>query len=146
MNSIERLPGVRKRDKIRAVWISFAGRIAAQLIGAIATVTLGVLVLNRAHAPAEALEQAAAAQPTVLIATPIRTHGETVIVMMPVGKNGKVDARMAAEVADSYEKSKATALTEGLANAPRQTPTDRPAPQSTDRSADTRASLESPRE
>ena len=36
----------RKRDKIRSAWISFAGRIVAQLIGAIATVTLGVVVLG----------------------------------------------------------------------------------------------------
>src|SRR5688572_25180142 len=36
-----------KRDKVRSAWISFAGRIAAQLVGAIATVALGVMVLHR---------------------------------------------------------------------------------------------------
>ena len=142
MHSSESRDGVRKREKVRAAWISFAGRIAAQLIGAIATVTLGVVVLGKAHAPMAAAEAAAAAQQTVLIATPVRTHGETVIVMMPVGKNGHVDVAMAAEVAESYEIAKAAPL----AGAARQTPTDQPAPQSADPSADTRETPGSPRE
>ena len=37
----------RKRDKVRSAWISFAGRIVAQMVGAIATVALGVMVLHR---------------------------------------------------------------------------------------------------
>jgi hypothetical protein len=40
-------PARKKRDKVRSAWISFAGRIAAQLVGAIATVVLGVIVLHR---------------------------------------------------------------------------------------------------
>ena len=36
-----------KRDKVRSAWISFAGRIVAQIVGAIATVALGVVVLHR---------------------------------------------------------------------------------------------------
>jgi len=143
MQPIESLHGVRKRSKVRSAWISFAGRIAAQLIGAIATVTLGVIVLGKAHAPMAASEAAAAAQQTVLIATPVRTHGETVIVMLPVGKDGKVDTAMATGIAESYQRTKAAGP---LANETRQTPTDRPAPQSTGQLADTRASLESPRE
>ena len=129
----------RKRDKIRSAWISFAGRIAAQLIGAIATVTLGVIVLGK-HAPAAA---APADAPTVLIATPIRTHEETVIVMLPVGKDGRVDQALARSVAESFEKTKAKVRRE---DAPPQTPIDPPAPLSADPSADTHASLESPRE
>jgi len=100
----------RKRSKVRSAWISFAGRIAAQLIGAIATVTLGVIVLGKGHAAPTPADTADKAKPTVLIATPIRTHGETVIVMMPLGKDGKVDAAMAADVAESYEKTKAVPL------------------------------------
>jgi hypothetical protein len=133
----------RKRDKVRSAWISFAGRIVAQLIGAIATVTLGVLVLGKAHAPAEALEMAAAARPTVLIATPVRTHGETVIVMLPAGKDGTADQAVATEIAETFEKTKAAAR---LADAQPQTPTDPPSPQSSDRSADTREIPGSPRE
>jgi hypothetical protein len=37
----------KKKDKVRSAWISFAGRIVAQLVGAVATVALGVMVLHR---------------------------------------------------------------------------------------------------
>ena len=37
----------KKQDKVRSAWISFAGRIVAQMVGAIATVALGVMVLHR---------------------------------------------------------------------------------------------------
>jgi hypothetical protein len=134
------LEGSRKRDKIRSAWISFAGRIVAQIIGAIATVTLGVVVLGGRQAPVAASTTAAQ---SVLVATPIRTHGETVIVMMPLGKDGRVDEALAREVAESYEKSMATAP---RPDAPPQTPTDPPAPRSADPSADTHASLGFPRE
>jgi TolB-like protein len=40
----------KKKDRLRAAWISFTGRILAQMVGAIATVTLGVLVLHKAQA------------------------------------------------------------------------------------------------
>jgi hypothetical protein len=78
----------RRSSKVRSVWISFAGRIAAQIIGAVATVTLGVLVLGKGQAPEKAAAHAAKAAPTVLVATPVRTHGETVIVMMPANGDG----------------------------------------------------------
>jgi hypothetical protein len=140
---LDQAPGsVRKRNKVRSVWISFAGRIAAQLIGSIATVTLGVIVLGKGRPVEKAADPTAQLKPTVLIATPVRTHGETVIVMLPVGKNGKVDEALAEGIAESYEKTKAAPL----ASAGLQMPTDQPAPQSSDRLADTRASLESPHE
>jgi len=128
----------RKRAKIRSAWISFAGRIASQIVGAIATVTLGVVVLGK-HMPAAA---APGDKPTVLIATPVRTHGETVIVMVPLGKDG-VDQAFARRVAESFEKTKAAAPRQ---DARLQTPTGPLAPLSADPSADSRASLESPRE
>ena len=142
MQQLETADRARKRSKVRSAWISFAGRIAAQIIGAIATVTLGVVVLGKGHAVAEPAGAAEKPKPTVLIATPIRTHGETVIVMLPIGKDGNVDTAMAAEIAESYEKTKATPL----ASARRQTPTGRPAPLSGDLSADSREILESPHE
>jgi TolB-like protein/Tfp pilus assembly protein PilF len=36
----------KKRDKVRAAWIAFVGRILAQLIGAVATVGLGLYVVR----------------------------------------------------------------------------------------------------
>lgn len=57
-----------KRDKVRSAWISFAGRIVAQIVGAIATVALGVMVLHRytsndTRPPATELRHDAYAQP-----------------------------------------------------------------------------------
>lgn len=130
----------QKRDKIRSAWISFAGRIAAQLIGAVATVTLGAIVLGGHQAPAA---PAAAPASTVLIATPIRTQGETVIVMMPAGKDGQVDQQLALQVVESFEKTKAISR---RPDGPPQMPTDLRAPQSGDPSDDTRESLVSQRE
>lgn len=36
----------KKKDKVRSAWISFAGRIVAQILGAAAAVTLGLLVFR----------------------------------------------------------------------------------------------------
>ncbi len=38
--------GTKKKSKVRSAWIAFTGRIVAQLIGAIATVVLGVAVVT----------------------------------------------------------------------------------------------------
>ena len=142
MQQLETLARVRKRSKVRSVWINFAGRIAAQIIGAIATVTLGVVVLGKGHTVSPPSDPSEKSNPTVLIATPIRTHGETVIVMLPVGKDGKVDTAMAADVAHSYEKTKAATP----ASVARRTPIGQRVPLSGDPSADTRETLESPHE
>jgi hypothetical protein len=70
----------KKKDKVRSAWISFAGRIVAQIVGAIATVALGVMVLHRYtsnDAPPPALRSvpaAAAGQagggPIIIFVTP----------------------------------------------------------------------------
>jgi hypothetical protein len=57
-----------KKDKVRSAWISFAGRIVAQIVGAIATVALGVMVLHRYTSkdtppPAPEFRHEASAQP-----------------------------------------------------------------------------------
>jgi TolB-like protein len=36
----------RKKDKLRSAWISFVGRIIAQIMGAVATISLGLLVVH----------------------------------------------------------------------------------------------------
>jgi hypothetical protein len=61
----------KKSDKVRSAWISFAGRIVAQIVGAIATVALGVLVLHR-YTSADARPPAPAAQSPaqVIVITP----------------------------------------------------------------------------
>lgn len=124
MEAVTPLGKTGKRSKVRSAWISFAGRIVAQIIGAIATVSLGAIVLGGRYPPVQA---AVAPAPTVLIPTPVRTHGETVIVLMPAGKDGQVDRQLASLLAETYEKSKAAAP--ALADARPRTPTDPPSPQ-----------------
>lgn len=58
----------RKKSKVRSAWISFVGRILAQVVGATAAVLLAVMVLqNRADAPRST--DAAAAPPVTAPAT-----------------------------------------------------------------------------
>lgn len=127
----------RKRNKVRGVWISFSGRIIAQLIGAVATVTLGVVVLGN-HESAHPTTS-----PTVLVATQVRTNGETVIVLMPPGKDGQADHQAAELVARAVLSGTPAGERQ---DAPPQTPTYQPAPQSGDPSADIRANPVSPHE
>jgi TolB-like protein/Flp pilus assembly protein TadD len=42
---------LKARKKLRSAWISFVGRIVAQVIGAAATVALGLIIANRVQAP-----------------------------------------------------------------------------------------------
>jgi hypothetical protein len=77
----------KKKDKVRSAWISFAGRIVAQLVGAVATVALGVMVLHRYTAsdsrpPASAPAPAPLVQP-VAIAGQSRWDGASLIVITP---------------------------------------------------------------
>src|SRR6267142_1210041 len=37
----------KKKDKVRSAWISFVGRIVAQIIGAAASIVFGVLILHK---------------------------------------------------------------------------------------------------
>ena len=58
----------RKKDKVRSAWISFIGRIVAQVVGAIASVTLGLIVLSRYHIQEKA--SATVDRPVTAAATP----------------------------------------------------------------------------
>ena len=39
----------KKKNRIRSAWISFVGRVVAQLVGATATITLGFLIAGHIH-------------------------------------------------------------------------------------------------
>jgi TolB-like protein len=58
----------RKKDKVRSAWIAFIGRIVAQVVGAIASVTLGLIVLSRYHIQEKA--SATVDSPVTAVATP----------------------------------------------------------------------------
>lgn len=58
----------KKHDKVRSAWISFVGRIVAQIMGAAATIVLGLVVLNKYSsaphtAPVQATAPATVAEP-----------------------------------------------------------------------------------
>ena len=83
----------KKKDKVRSAWISFAGRIVAQIVGAAATIVLGIyLVTNhrassdergaprvcaRRRAPPAPNRHSRFCRSTTTQATPVRTTSST---------------------------------------------------------------------
>ena len=94
-----------KKDKVRSAWIAFAGRIIAQLVGAIATVSLGVLMLHR-YTDADR-QPPAAERPRLTLSEPAAWHQEppsppvVVVFVVPVpAAEGPADkAEMARAIA-----------------------------------------------
>lgn len=79
----------KKAEKARGVWISFAGRIIAQIVGAVASVVLGVMVLQRYQAPsgsqaAADVAPAAAADAQASRAPSPRRPGQAAIAVLPL--------------------------------------------------------------
>ncbi len=71
----------KKKDKVRAAWISFVGRITAQILVAAATIVLGVIVLHRGTA-----DRSPATDPKsrpVGLASP-RIPGEVALAVLPL--------------------------------------------------------------
>jgi len=88
----------RRKSKVRAAWISFIGRIVAQVVGAIASVGLGLMVLHKYHSEraAEAAPAAAVAPaPSKSPAAPRlpREAGELALAVMPIQNFSKDPAR-----------------------------------------------------
>jgi hypothetical protein len=90
--------GKKKKDKVRSAWISFAGRIVAQLVGAVATVALGVMVLHR-YTARDARPAAAPGGYSQPMAAPLppSQHAVTIVVIFP--------ERPGARDADAVESS-----------------------------------------
>ena len=88
----------KKREKIRSAWISFVGRIVAQLVGAAATIALGLMVVQRygvgspksdSEAPPIAAQAAGAVDRVQR-----RSHSRPVVVVLPFANfssNGGLD-------------------------------------------------------
>lgn len=72
----------KKKGKVRSAWISFVGRILAQVIGAVATVVLGVLVLQRMQSGDTPVEPAGA--PPAPVSRPARASGLVSIAVLPL--------------------------------------------------------------
>lgn len=71
-------PKRRKRGKVRAAWIGFTSRILAQLIGAVATIGLGLMVMQQYAPPATGT--ATGTQPS----PPAVVNGLPVIAVLPL--------------------------------------------------------------
>jgi len=106
----------KQAAKARGAWISFAGRIVAQIVGAVASVVLGVMVLQRYQRPAAP----AAADPAAAAATPssagsgaptavARRPGPATIAVLPLGNLSGNPAQ------DYFVEGMAEALTASLA-------------------------------
>jgi TolB-like protein len=78
-----------RKNKVRAAWISFVGRILAQTIGAVASIVLGVMVLTRYGLP-ERAPTPQTAQPDVKSVSQLaaqkapRAAGELAIAVLPI--------------------------------------------------------------
>lgn len=76
----------KKKDKVRSAWISFVGRIIAQMVGAVATVGLGVVVLHTyaakdSQAP---LPEESSPLPQSVPASYLRPDGEISLAVLPL--------------------------------------------------------------
>jgi TolB-like protein len=74
----------KKKDKVRSAWISFVGRIIAQVMGAAATISLGLMVVQK-YAPEAAQAVVSAPAPAPVLA-PVRsaTPGEASLAVLPL--------------------------------------------------------------
>ena len=87
----------KARKRVRAAWISFVGRIVAQLIGAAATVTLGVLIANR-------VVRAPAATPAPAAITTVASEpraGAVAVAVLPLADGRRV--RVTAEIVEAED-------------------------------------------
>ncbi len=66
----------KKKDKVRSAWISFVGRIVAQILGAVATITLGLALADRLRADLNDTADAAVAP-----AVQVQDYGMSVAVL-----------------------------------------------------------------
>lgn len=54
----------KRKNKIRSAWISFVGRVVAQIVGAVATITLGLMIADHIHrSPAQSPQEQAVVAP-----------------------------------------------------------------------------------
>lgn len=74
----------KKAEKARGAWITFAGRVVAQVVGAVASVVLGVMVLQRYQNPPAAPATTAADVTAAPRAGAARRPGDVAIAVLPL--------------------------------------------------------------
>jgi TolB-like protein len=77
---------LKKREKIRSAWISFVGRIVAQILGAVATISLGLMLVQRYQTPVARPPATPPARDTAPAAVAVRlvTPGEVSLAVLPL--------------------------------------------------------------
>jgi TolB-like protein len=110
----------KKRNKVRAAWISFISRILAQFVGSAATVVLGLMFLHkyqttRPEAGADAPRKAPSAERVVVPARDRREPGHTALAVLPLA-NFSADSKKQEHIANAMTEALITALSqvEGL--------------------------------
>lgn len=97
-----------KKSKVRSAWISFVGRILAQVVGATAAVLLAVMVLQTSATSPRATNEAAASPVTASVTDAVervrRVPGEASVAVLPLDNFS----------GDSRNDAVASALTEAL--------------------------------
>ena len=73
----------KKKAKVRSAWISFIGRIVAQLFGAVATVMLGMQVVHK-YLPPQADAEPIAVELPMPVVRPARIDGVKTLAVLPV--------------------------------------------------------------
>lgn len=100
----------KQAEKARGVWISFAGRIVAQIVGAVASVVLGIMVLQRYQQPAATPSPGpATGAPAAASGTLPRRPGPATIAVLPLGNLSGNPAQ------DYFVEGMAEAITASLA-------------------------------
>jgi TolB-like protein len=85
----------KRKDKVRSAWISFVGRIVAQMMGAVATVALGLMVVHRYQAEAAAVP--AVPEPTQTRPARPATPGTISLAVLPLDNFSAPDDGLFAE-------------------------------------------------
>jgi TolB-like protein len=84
----------KKKDKVRSAWISFVGRIVAQILGAVATISLGLMVVQKYSPLGSGAVEGARAETTQATTVPARlvTRGDVSLAVLPL-ENFSADPR-----------------------------------------------------
>jgi len=75
----------KKRAKIRSAWIAFVGRIVAQIMGAVATISLGLMLVQKYHGPGAApVSVPVQSAPQEIVPVRLITPGESTLAVLPL--------------------------------------------------------------
>ena len=93
----------KKRAKVRSAWISFVGRIVAQIMGAVATISLGLMLVQRYQTSAATPATTPAARDIATVPVRLVTPGEASLAVLPLQD-------VSADGEDSFAKGMTDAL------------------------------------